>query len=216
MMGRVLQLDPAAHKVADALLPWFVNGTLDGDELSFVQKHVSRCPSCQREVEWLRDLHAACVAGETDPDDSSALRRLRRRLEERPSDRGPMVRLRNLWGQRLRWSQWVIAAQLAVIIALGLWILPVHEGPAPYRTLGAGNVGAPATGNLVVVFDPATTEADLRRMLREAGARIVDGPTEANAYVLDFPAQRKDQALRALRSERAAVLVEQLGPQGSR
>ena len=29
MSGRVVRLDPATHKVADALLPWFVNGTLD-------------------------------------------------------------------------------------------------------------------------------------------------------------------------------------------
>jgi hypothetical protein len=216
MMGRVLQLDPAAHKVTDALLPWFVNGTLDGDELSFVQKHLSRCASCQREVEWLRDLHAACIAGEADPDASSALRRLRRRLEQRPRDLGPMARLRYFWGQGRPWSRWLIATQLAVIIALGSWILAAYDRPELYRTLGASNATAPSSGKLVVVFDPATTEADLRRMLRDAGARIVDGPTEANAYVLDVPAQREAQALRALRAERAAVLVEQLGPQGLR
>jgi hypothetical protein len=68
----------------------------------------------------------------------------------------------------------------------------------------------------VVVFDPATPDADLRRILRDEGARIVDGPTQANAYVLDVPAQRRDQALQDLRAQRAAVMVEQLGPQGSR
>jgi len=210
-----LQLDPAAHKVADALLPWFVNGTLDGDELAFVQKHLDGCGSCQREVDWLRELHAACIAGEADPDASSALRQLRHRLEERPGGRGWMTPLRNLWGQSRPWSRWVIATQLAVIAALGFWILPAYEGPALYRTLGASKAAAPAAGNLVVVFNPTTTEADLRRILRDAGAHIVDGPTQANAYVLEVPAQRKDQALQALRSERAAVLVEQLDAQGS-
>src|SRR5580704_7259165 len=122
MMGSVLQLDPAAHKVADALLPWFVNGTLDDDELAFVQKHLGRCASCQREVEWLRELHAACIVGEADPEAARALRQLRRRLEERPRTRGPMARLRNVWGQSRPWSRWVIATQLAVIVALGFWI----------------------------------------------------------------------------------------------
>jgi hypothetical protein len=215
MMGSVLQLDPAAHKVADALLPWFVNGTLDDDELAFVQKHLGRCASCQREVEWLRELHAACIVGEADPEASRALRQLRRRLEERPKTRGPVARLRNLWDQNRPWSRWVIATQLAVIVALGFWILPAYDEAPLYRTLGSSNAAAPAAGNLVVVFDPATTVADLRRILHDAGARIVDGPTQANAYVLDVPAQRKDQALQALRAERAAVLVEQLGPQGS-
>jgi len=91
-------------------------------------------------------------------------------------------------------------------------LLPAGSGPALYRTLGESNPNAPATGSLVVVFDPITSEAELRRILRDAGARIVDGPTQANAYVLDVPPQRQDQAIKALRAERAAVLVEPLGP----
>jgi len=216
MNGRVLQLDPGAHKVADALLPWFVNGTLEGDELAFVQRHLGRCASCQHEVEWLRELHAACIAGETDLDSSAALRKLRRRLEEAPRGPGPMARLRDLWTNTRPWSHWVIATELAVIIGLGVWLLPVPEGPALYRTLGASSAAMTPAGNLVVVFAPTTTESDLRRILRAAGARIVDGPTQANAYVLDVPARRKDQALQALRAEPAAVLVEQLDRQGAR
>jgi hypothetical protein len=213
--GRVLQLDPAAHKVADVLLPWFVNGTLEGDELAFVQRHLGQCGSCQREVEWLRELHAACVAGEADPGASSALRNLRRQLEQPRRGRGPVARLRQLWGGGRPWSQWVIATQLVVIIGLGAWLLPTLDSPALYRTLGASSARASPTGNLVVVFDPTTTEADLRRMLRDAGARIVDGPTQANAYVLDVPAQRLGPAMQALRAEHA-VLVEPLGPQAVR
>jgi hypothetical protein len=110
----------------------------------------------------------------------------------------------------------VIATQLVVIIGLGAWALPTLDGPALYRTLSASNTRASTTGNLVVVFDPTTTEADLRRIVREVDARIVDGPTQANAYVLDVPAQRLASALQALRAERAAVLVEQLGPQAAR
>jgi hypothetical protein len=216
MTGRILQLDPAAHKVADVLLPWFVNGTLEGDELAFVQRHVGQCGSCQREVEWLRGLHAACVAGEADPRASSALRKLRGRLEEPRRGRGPIAQLRHFWGHGGAWSQWVIATQLVVIVALGLWHLPALDGAALYRTLGASSGVTATAGNMVVVFDPATTEGDLRRMVRGAGARIVDGPTQANAYVLDVPAQQLGHAMQALRAEHAALLVEQLSPQAAR
>ena len=72
------------------------------------------------------------------------------------------------------------------------------------------------TGSLVVVFDPATTEADLRRMLRDIGARLIDGPTRTNAYVLEVPETRREQAVRVLRNERAVVLVESLGPKAGR
>jgi anti-sigma factor RsiW len=216
MTGQVLQLDPAAHKVADVLLPWFVNGTLDADELAFVQRHLDRCGSCQREVEWLQELHAACIAGETDPGASKALRNLRRRLEQPRGQRGPVARLRDAWSRSRPWTRWAVAAQLAAVIVMGTWLLPAADGPALYRTLGASGTGTPATGNLVVVFEPSTTEADMRRILRDAGARIVDGPTQTNAYVLDVPARRLAQATQALRAERAAVLVEPLGPQAPR
>lgn len=212
MSGRVVHLDPAAHKVADALLPWLVNGTLEGEELAFVQKHVDRCDACQREVEWLRELHAACVAA---PGASSALSHLRRRLEE-PRNHTPLAKpLRSLWSRVLPWSQWAIAAELAVIIGLGIWLLPSPGDPALYRTLGARDV-MPRGGSIVVVVDPTTTEAELRRILRDAGARIVDGPTQANAYVLDVPAARQEHAMQALRTEHALVLVERLASQGTK
>ena len=82
MTGRVLRFDAAAHKVADVLLPWFVNGTLEGDELQFVQRHLNECLRCQDEVQWLRELHAACIAGETMPGAAAAFRNLRRQLDE--------------------------------------------------------------------------------------------------------------------------------------
>jgi hypothetical protein len=103
-----------------------------------------------------------------------------------------------------------MAAQLALIVALGAALVPATDGPALYRTLGARNAAAPTTGTLVVVFDPTTTESDLRRILRKAGARVADGPTETNAYVLKVAAERRVEAAQALRTEPAVVLVEQL------
>ena len=98
MTGRVLQFDPVAHKVADVLLPWFANGTLEGDELAFVEQHVAACPRCQREVEWLREFHAACVAGESMPETARAFRKLRQQIDTR-SQRGgtPARRTRHGW-----------------------------------------------------------------------------------------------------------------------
>ena len=210
MSGRVLPFDPAAHKVADVLLPWFVNGTLDKDELAFVQQHLSECVRCQREVEWLRELRAACIDGEAAPGASTVFRNLRRQLDEPRRGRGKGASLRKLWKRAPPWSRWAIAAELAVIVALGAALVPATDDPMRYRTLGAQNAAVPTTGTLVVVFDPATTESDLRRILRKAGVRIADGPTETNAYVLKVAAERRVEAAQALRAEPAVVLVEQL------
>jgi hypothetical protein len=216
MSGRVLQFDPAAHKVADVLLPWFVNGTLEGEELAFVQEHVGQCERCRREVEWLREFHAACAAAAAVPTSSSAVRHLRRSLEEPRRGRGVAARLHAHWRRVRPWSRAVMAAQLAAILALGTFVLIGEDRPAVYRTLGADNAGARVTGTLVVVFDPAATELDLRRMLNAVGARIVDGPTQANAYVLEVPADRREQAVRALKADRLVGLVESLDPGAAR
>jgi hypothetical protein len=216
MSGRVLPFDPAAHKVADVLLPWFVNGTLDKDELAFVQQHLSECVRCQREVQWLRELRAACVDGEAAPGASTVFRNLRRQLDEPRTGQGKGASLRKLWRRAPPWSRWAMAAQLAVIVGLGAVLLPVTDGLAPYRTLGARSAAAPTTGSLVVVFDPTTPESELRRMLRKAGVRVADGPTQTNAYVLKVEAERRVEAVQALRAEPAVVLVEQLDPGESR
>jgi hypothetical protein len=215
--GRVLKFDPAAHKVADVLLPWLVNGTLEGEELAFVQQHVATCARCQREVEWLREFHAACVVGESEPNasTSAAFRSLRHKLDARPKER-TIVSRSNRWRLERSWTRWVIAAQLAVIVVLGGTVIVADDSPAVYRTLSSKSAGVATTGSLVVVFDPTTTEADLRRMLRDIGARLIDGPTRTNAYVLEVPETRREQAVRVLRNERAVVLVESLDSKASR
>ena len=211
MTGQVLRFGSSVHKVVDALLPWYVNGTLEGDELEGVRRHLGECELCRREAEWLRELHAACVAAESVPGAPNAFHGLRRRLEAPPPGKrsdAPRVASRS-------WTRWALAASVAVALALGASVLRDTSAPTLYRTLGASGGSAQASGSMIVVFDPATTEAELRRILRSADARVVDGPTQANAYVLDVPAGERQSALRALRSQRAVVLEEQLLPENA-
>jgi len=214
--ARIIPFDAATHKVAHVLLPWWVNGTLKGDELAFVKQHLDECPHCRQEVEWLRELHAACIAGEAIPGASVAFRNLRRQLEESRDGRDSATRLRQLRDRTRRWWPWAIAAEFAVIVVLGGLLLTNADSPALYRTLGAGNAKTPATGSLVVVFDPATPQAEVQRILRSAGARVVDGPTQANAYVLEVPPGQTGRAAQAIKAERATLLIESLGPQSAR
>ncbi|MCC6195076.1 MAG: zf-HC2 domain-containing protein, partial [Burkholderiales bacterium] len=171
MTGHVLPFDAATHKVVDVLLPWFANGTLETDERALVEQHLGRCPRCRQEIEWLRELHAACAAAAV-PGASPAMHRIRERLlQPRPPG------WRAGWQRIPSWSRAAIVAQLVLIIGLGGAFLAASDARlAPYRTL-ADPGSSPATAPLVAVFDPATPEFDIRRMLRAAHARIVDGPT---------------------------------------
>ena len=73
MTGRVVPLNASEHAAIDALLPWYVNGTLRGDELGRVERHDAVCPACRREVDWLKDVFAACAAIAPLPDVPASL-----------------------------------------------------------------------------------------------------------------------------------------------
>ena len=88
-----------------------------------------------------------------------------------------------------------------------------HGDPAPYRpalyqTLGSAPTQTP--GNAIVIFRPNTNEAALRHDLDSAHARIVDGPTEAGAYVLRIAPDIRDVSVAALRRQPDVVLARPL------
>jgi anti-sigma factor RsiW len=222
MSGRVFTLSKSAHREAQELLPWLANGTLDDAERHAVEQHLQGCEQCRRELQWLQQVGAAYAETAAAPDAGPALARLRGRLDEPAgSDRWP---LRRPWQRagaavlgRGRWIGFALAGQLGVIVALG-WVLAVREPPAgtaaAYRTLSApGSVDAGAAAGaarLIVVFDPELRERDMRRIVRDAGARIVGGPSASNGYVLAVAPGAADSALEKLRSDHGVVLAESL------
>ncbi|MHB8533951.1 MAG: S8 family serine peptidase [Sulfuricaulis sp.] len=216
MKGRVLNFDEPAHRAAEMLLPWFVNGTLIGEDLLSVERHLKECARCQREADSLREMQAAYAISEAAPDASASFQKLRPRLDEPRGVLGLVARLRGFWRQTQIWARWTVVAELLVIFVLGALLVSGTQPASFYRTLGAVESASHAAGSLVVVFDPRITEAELRRIVRGIGARFVDGPTAANAYVLELPAEQQVAALKTLRAERAVVLAERLGPETAR
>ena len=99
------------------------------------------------------------------------------------------------------------AASLAILIPVLAFALARPQ--LLYRTLGAAPVAAP--GNLIVIFRPDSSEAALRAILMQNQARIVDGPTAADAYVLHVAADRRAAVLARLKTDRDVALA---GPTG--
>ena len=217
MSGRVLPLQGSEHTVVDALLPWYVNGTLRGDELDRVKQHLSGCEHCRREVDWLRDVFAACAAIAPAPEGlpssaTGAIGAVAGRLEPRSAGSGLVAR----WRSTQPWARMLIAAQVAGLAVLGsLVAFDTRDDPA-YRTLGAYAPDASTRDAIAVMFDPAMTEAQMQRVLAAAGARIVDGPTTTNAFVLEVAAGRLPEAMQKLRSERQVLFAEPLGARANR
>lgn len=208
-MARIIPLHGGEHHDVQVLLPWYVTGKLDAADQTRVEAHLAACAECQADLRFEQRLEAG--VGAMEPRMERDWSRLRARMAAHPSEaRSPAAAVRR--ARRVPWVGWAIAAQFALILLLvGLQL--AQRAPAEYRTLAAR---APAVSRIIVTFRPDSREEDLRRMLNAVDARVVDGPTAANAYVLQTPAAGGQKALATLRSQPLVLMAEPLGPAGSR
>jgi hypothetical protein len=216
MNGRILQFEDHRHGQAQRLLPWLVNGRIDGDERAWVEQHVRECRECERELLALRELQLAVQADLSDDASLSSKvddgwLRLRNRLRTMPARAEPFWQtLHRQWQQAPRWLAATAAIQAVALLMLGFALWRPPTTPASYRTLAT--TPSANAGNLVIVFDPRIEEARLTELLRASQARIVDGPNDAGAYVLAVAPARLAMVRDALRAAPGVTLVATLGP----
>ena len=130
----------------------------------------------------------------------------RKSMGRRPDHTG------RLWREGGPWIGWAVAAGVGAVVVVGS-LSPHTPTSAAYHTLAAPPATRP--GNVVVVFQPTATEAQIRAALTASGARLVDGPTAADAYVLNVPASRREQALATLRTSKAVVAAQPVDAAGA-
>ena len=78
--------------------------------------------------------------------------------------------------------RWLVAAQFAALLLLFLAGPGIGPRPVTFRTLS--EAAEPRTAAVRIVFAPEVTEAEIRRVLLEARAEIVAGPSPLGAYTL--------------------------------
>ena len=204
MTARILPLNSEEHRIAQELLPWFVNGTLDAAETAQVAAHLAQCGVCQADVAVQSSLRSAPVDAASSGDVDRAWAALRSRIDlpTRALSRGAMTA--GAWWRR--GLQLAVAIQAVVILVLSVALFSLLAPAEPFRALGA----APAVeANALAVFRADATEAQVRAALRAAGARIVDGPTSADAYLLRL-ADAAPATLARLRAQPGVASVESL------
>ena len=105
---------------------------------------------------------------------------------------------------------WALAAaQGLALVAIGASLLTATP-KAAYHALGAAP--SSASGNMLVMFDPDTSEGRFRDVLEANHARLVDGPTSSGAYVLHVPADERAAILTRMRERPDVALAEPIDP----
>ena len=213
-MGKVIRLPHDPHRETELLLPWYAAGRLDGDERARVEGHLRTCPRCRAAFAGEQRLGAE-VAGlplDADLGWASMLRRIEASEASAPA-RGPSRRvLGDLMRAGAPWAGWAAAGCLTLALAGGAM---VHRPPpATYQTLGDA-APAVAGGDAIVVFRPDATESAIAAALSGAHARIVDGPTGADAYVLRIPATERDASVKKLTTLASVEMAAPIDGPGS-
>ena len=206
------------HQKAWEILPWYVNGTLEGNEQEFVARHILRCQSCADEVLRCESLATAVRSSEEAKRTPSPehFARLMERIDRTSASAAP-ERWRILvreWIEKIRLAfqetpslfRWALVAETAAIgllVATITWQASV--APSLYQTLSdAGSGPEPARVHLQVVFADDITEREIRKLLSSIGATIVAGPSAMAVYTVALTAD--DGAAPAQTQERLALL----------
>ena len=197
-MVDIIHLNDDPHTRTQRLLSWHVTGVLEAKEAAEVEAHLRACAECREDFELEKTLarRIRTLPCDDGPGDWKALQAA---MDDAPH---PVVARRRPMGMPL-----ARAACLALLIPILAFALSRPQ--APYRTLGSPSVAAP--GNLIVSFRPEASEAALRTTLVQNQARIVDGPTPADAYVLHVAADRRAAVLARLKGDRNVSLAEPIG-----
>jgi anti-sigma factor RsiW len=209
---RLFSFDDPVHREANLLLPWYLNGTLQGTERARVDRHVRECVACKSELEAQTRLQELVGTEDPHPEATAALARLHARMAAQPGPAGGSVLPRRAhhrrgatrdangvrrWWERHRWLTLGLGAQFLVVLTLiVLWQRPE---PATFHTLGSSPASAISRDAVVVIFDSTASQERISKLLRELDARIVDGPNSHDAYTLDVPVGSQTEVLEALR-----------------
>jgi hypothetical protein len=213
------QSDGSHHQKVWEILPWYVNGTLDGREHDVVARHILRCQTCADEIERCQSIAAAVRSDEETAWTPSPkhLAQLMERIDRGSTSAAPKrwwIRVRE-WIEKIRLAfqetpflfRWVLAAQTAAIVLLAAAII-LQASLAPsllYRTLSdAGSGPEPGRVHLQVVFADDITEREIRTLLSSIGATIVAGPSPMAVYTVALAADDREAPTRT--RETLAVL----------
>lgn len=209
-MGNIHRLPEGIHDEVRTLLPWYVTHALDADDHARVAAHLDMCRECAAQFDADMALGRDIVRTPRDVDHGWA--QMRERLDlDATAAVAPAVAPAHVWARpraaakpsRWSWLGWTIGTQTVFASLIAAFF--AVQMPR-YAALDGGDGVSDA--NLIVIFRPETPERALRQALVGVDARLVDGPTSANAYLLHVPGERRERSLGSLRAMPQIVMAE--------
>lgn len=203
-----------AHQELSQLLPWYVNKTLQGAEYKAVEKHLSVCLTCKRELIQLQKLAQAVIQdGALDSAEQASFSRLKKRLhsgqqfdfqslpqhgqhghrENRNTSSSGMVTPLSTakkfgWKNNLL-SRSVLAMAAVMLLSLSVLMPRYIENDMQqgnnFRTLSDGKQESISANEIRVVFAEGVNQQQKSNILeRVHGQFATDNPTAQGVYTV--------------------------------
>jgi hypothetical protein len=202
----------------EALLPWYVSGTLDAKSRARVERYMEAYPEVKAHLALAREEADAAIASNEAiaAPGRDALDRLRASVAAAPRRKQVAGLLSEISDRFADWLSGFSPPQLAFAGAAAALVLALQAGvigalvmervAAPtYQTAGGGE----ETGEgleLLVGFSPTATAQEITDLLKGLDAVVTDGP-KAGLYRLRFPGAKESDEDR----KKAIEALEQSG-----
>ncbi len=189
------------------LLPFYVNGTLEGKEKDKVEQAIIDDPSLKGELHFLERMREEVKAQEVENSPGElGLKRLQKSLEQEKLKSDPIALARSKIASEQNRTWRAIAVAACVLLMIQTVIVAPHW--LQNGTLVAA--GGPSAADISVTFAPDATESNIRGLLLGLNLSIVEGPSALGVYHLstDDDIQQAVQALKSRGDLVESVQVE--------
>lgn len=176
----------------ESLLPFYLNGTLEGDDLARLETWLSDDPAASAAlVAAEMEFAASLEANEALRPPPDALSRFSAALEREAPSTAPRV---SLLAAAVGWLRsappalaWTAAAAMLALVAVQT-ITASYRGDDGPRVAGAGDTAVNLPFALIAFRADASVES-VAAILSETGATIVDGPKPGGFFRVAIPAE---------------------------
>jgi hypothetical protein len=209
------------HAEVAALIPWYVNATVNEQDRLRIDAHLMLCAACRDDLAAERRVFESMSAESAiEYMPVASLNRLRARLDVEHADAADpeVAPLPHRRRSGFAWQGLMAASVALMAIAVGLlaadrWMQFRSQSGAPnFHTVTSPAPRAPDEA-IRAVFLPSTTLVELQAILDESQVRIVSGPTEAGVYSLALTTDRPvSDSLALLRQHSSVRFAESTRP----
>jgi len=199
-----------SHEEISLVLPWYLNGTLEGEELEAVKSHIAECSKCAHEAEELTFIKSVVAESNESLNESldisvqemqsSIMDRIGEFEESRANESSTAAYedTESLWDKVLGFFDGfklaspvpmgvaaILIIQLALIIGLASKLYT--GGEEQYMVLSGPSETAAAKGPVIILsFVDTATDKEITETLNNIDGRIIDGPKPGGLYVVEL------------------------------